>query len=126
MGYRILVVLALVALAGCLGGAQSVPEATPTSTAASADASDVRVTGLGRHDNTTAGEVRISFSARNDGDTTVRNATATVALLNGSEAIATRTILLGTLAPDESASVSVTFDADPMQVDGRRVTFGTA
>jgi len=133
MRYRTLVVVVILVagpLAGCLGGSQPASDPTPTATAmaadVSADASDVRVTGLGRHDNATADEVRISFSARNGGDTTVQNATATVTLLNESEEIASRTVSLGTLAPDESASVSVTFDADPERADGRRVTFGTA
>lgn len=55
-----------------------------------------------------------------DTSTTV---TVNVAVLNESSVIEERSVSLGELGADESASFSMTFDVDPDRVDGRRITF---
>jgi hypothetical protein len=110
-----LVCVALLALsAGCTGtlGADG-----------SGSAADVQVSSIGQSpvDNGTA--VEVSLTARNYGTAATTSTSATITLLDGSETVAERTVSLGDLGVDESASISVTLDADPEQVDGRRVTF---
>jgi len=112
----------LVTVAGCLGGAA--PASTPT--ASGGDPADLRVTGIGQHDDPAAKTVRVSLSVTNEDDRTVRDATATVTLFNGSAELTSRVLDLGDVSPGGSVSLSVTFDVAPERVDGRRVTFGTA
>ena len=110
-----LAVVLLVAMAGCTGGLGA-------DNSGSASAADVQVSSIGQTTVANGTAVEVSAMATNYGDAST-NVTATVALLNGSSTIAERTVDLGELGPDESASFTLEFDVNPSRVDGRRITF---
>lgn len=114
------------ALAGCSGSESTESPTTrecPTPKQTTAATSQiVRLTSIGTDENDDGTELTIRGAAVNRGDRTT-TATMTVVLLNGNEVVANRTIELGTLNPDESASFSMTFEIDTSRVNGRRITF---
>lgn len=112
------IVIALVGITGCLG---AVTDGGDPETA-TAGAADVQLSSIGQTPTDDGTAIEVSAIVTNQGSETA-NVSATVELLNGSEPIAERTVALGDLGPDESASFSLTFDVDPDRVDGRQITF---
>lgn len=117
---------ASVGLAGCTESATPPDEEdTPTPRPTDTPSPVSQLTSIGFERIEQEGSILTRGRVNNHGDYTVENATVTITLLNGSTEAASRTINLGDLPPEGSASASATFDIDPARVDGRKVTFGT-
>lgn len=121
------------ATAGCLGsgggspsdeqdGAATPPPDTPCPSPTPGSAANIRLSSIGQQPTDDDEAVTVMGMVRNDGDAAT-DTTVTAALLNGSKVVTSRSVALGELAPDESASFSLTLDANPASVDGRRITF---
>ncbi len=66
--------------------------------------------------------IEISGMVLNTGEESV-SGTMEVALLNESSPVATRTLELEDVSPEEQVEFSVEFDINATEVDGRRISF---
>ncbi|WP_135806214.1 hypothetical protein [Halorussus marinus] len=114
------VALVLILLvAGCAGTGTSAPETTETETVAELPLRTWSVT----QDTTDNGStIEISGMVLNTGEESV-SGTMEVALLNESSPVATRTLELEDVSPEEQVEFSVEFDINATEVDGRRISF---
>lgn len=130
---RFLAVAGLAAVAGCTGSGPASEAATPTQestddecdcpeTPAGETAADIRLTSIGQSPTNDGSVIEVQGAVVNDGETS-HDTTAVIQLLDGEDAVAERSVEIGTLTPGETATFMTTFDVSPSAVDGRRITF---
>ena len=102
--------ISVIVLGGCTAGSDSGAEP------------DIQLTSVGQNPTDDGSGVEVAGVAENYGGANA-NVTVTISLLNGSSVVAEKRLVLGELEPNEIAEFSTTFDTDPNEVDGRRITF---
>lgn len=125
MTHRTILLTAVTALllvsAGCLGGSTDQPITDQTQTTTVQDV-PLRTWGLTQETADSGGAVRITGMVLNTGDRPV-NGSMEITLLNESSPVASRTVQLQEVSPEEQVEFSVVLDVNASQVDGRRVSF---
>ena len=106
----LVLVLSVIVFSGCTAGSDSGAEP------------DIQLTSVGQNPTDSGSGVEVAGIAENYGDADA-NVTVTISLLNGSDVVTEERVVLGELEPNEIAEFSTTFDTDPAEVDGRRITF---
>jgi hypothetical protein len=125
MTQRTILLTAVTALllvsAGCLGGNANQPTIERTQTTTAQDV-PLRTWSLTQETADSGTAVRITGMVLNTGDRSV-NGSMKITLLNESSPVASRTVQLQEVSPEEQVEFSVVLEVRPSRVDGRRVSF---